>query len=256
MNKRFILTKKREKVNYSLILFDRVFQRFYFEQKGETEMAFKSKQLRSYTPKEELCHVLVHSLGIALSIAALVILVCLSSIYGNVWSIVSCSIFGSSLILLYTSSTLYHLIPPSNLKKKLKKMDHISIYFLIAGTYTPFLLVLMRDPIGWTLFGIVWGLALLGTILKLFSSASGTKLWSIGLYLAMGWLILVASNQLISVISPRGLTFLILGGLFYTLGIFFYIWKSRAYTHAVWHLFVLAGSIMHFFAVLFSCVFV
>lgn len=219
-------------------------------------MTFQNKQLRSYSPKEELCHVLAHGLGIALSIAALVILVCLSSVYGNVWSVVSCSIFGVTLILLYTSSTLYHLVPPSSLKQKLKKMDHISIYFLIAGTYTPFLLVLMRGALGWTLFGIVWGLAIFGTILKIMSSGSGTKIWSIGLYLAMGWLILVASNQLVDVVPSRAVTFLILGGLFYTLGIFFYIWKSRAYTHAIWHLFVLAGSIMHFFAVLTSCVFI
>ena len=210
--------------------------------------------IRPYTLKEEIWNSVIHGIGIALSIAALVILVIFSSLEGNVWAIVSTAVFGTSMIVLYTASTIYHAVPNPELKKKLKKFDHISIYYLIAGSYTPFLLVTMRGAIGWTLFGLVWGLALLGTCLKLMSSGSGTKAWSIGLYVLMGWMIVFASRQLISALPLTGLIFLILGGAFYTLGILFYVWKSRQYTHAIWHFFVLSGTIMHFFAVLYGCI--
>lgn len=213
-----------------------------------------STKLRPYTIMEEVWCSIIHGIGIILGVAGLVILVVLSSIYGNVWSIVSTAIFGTTMIVLYSASTLYHAIPNLKAKQRLKKFDHISIYYLIAGTYTPFLLVNMRGTLGWTIFGIIWGLALLGTCLKLFTSGSGTKAWSIGLYLGMGWMIVIASKQLIQELPRIGLTFLILGGLSYTLGIFFYVWKSKQYTHAIWHSFVLMGTIMHFFAILYSCV--
>lgn len=219
-------------------------------------MNIKFPTLRPYTIKEEIWSSLIHGIGVALSIAALVILVTLSSIYGDVWAVVSTAIFGTSMIVLYTASTLYHAIQNQKIKTRLKKFDHISIYYLIAGSYTPFLLVCMRGPVGWTVFGIVWGLALIGTFLKLFTQGSGTKIWSIALYLIMGWMILFASKTLVAELPKIGLVFLILGGLFYTLGIFFYIWKSKKYTHAIWHFFVLLGTIMHFFAVLYSCVLV
>lgn len=209
---------------------------------------------RPYTIEEEIWSSIIHGIGIAFSIAGLAVLVTLSSINDNLWAIVSTSIFGISMIVLYSASTLYHAIPNLEIKKYLKKFDHISIYYLIAGTYTPFLLVSMRGTTGWIVFGIIWGLALIGTILKLFSQSSGTKAWSIGLYLLMGWLIIFVSKELFPKLPPIGLTFLILGGMFYTLGIFFYVWKSRKYTHAIWHFFVLLGTIMHYFAVLFSCV--
>ncbi|MDR2902581.1 MAG: hemolysin III family protein [Lactobacillales bacterium] len=214
------------------------------------------KNVRKYTPKEEVLHTVTHGIGIGLSIAILTVLVTLSSIYGNVWSVVSTAIFGFTMILMYSASTFYHAIPGEKAKKILKKFDHIAIYYLIAGTYTPFLLVLMRGTLGWTLFGIVWALAILGTILKLTTSGGGTKIWSIALYLGMGWLVVVASKTIFAVMSPAALTFLILGGLFYTVGILFYVWKSKAYTHAIWHCFVLLGTLMHFFSILFSCVFV
>lgn len=210
--------------------------------------------LRPYTIKEEIWCSIIHGIGIIFGVVALVFLVTLSSIYGNVWAVVSTAIFGTSMIILYTASTLYHAIPNIEIKKKLKKFDHISIYYLIAGSYTPFLLVSMRGTVGWTIFGIVWGLALIGTFLKLFTQGSGTKIWSIGLYLIMGWMIVFASKTLVTQLPRIGLIFLILGGIFYTLGIFFYVWKSRKYTHAIWHFFVLNGTIMHFFAVLYSCV--
>ncbi len=214
----------------------------------------QKKMIRSYTGVEELWHALVHGVGILLSIAALVILVSMSALYSNAWAIVSSAIFGSSLILMYSMSTIYHSIQNPEVKKHLKKCDHIAIYYLIAGTYTPFLLVSLRGGLGWSLFGIIWGLALLGTILKLVLPPNGTKFWSVGLYLAMGWMVVTASDRLFEVISKTGLTFLVLGGLFYTLGIAFYVWKSRKYTHAIWHFFVLLGSVMHFFAVLYGCI--
>lgn len=213
-----------------------------------------NKVIRPYTIKEEIWCSIIHGIGGALGIAALVILVVFSSIYGDVWAIVSTAIFGASMIILYSASTIYHAIPKLEIKKKLKKFDHISIYYLIAGTYTPFLLVNLRGTTGWVIFGVVWGLALIGTFLKLLSQGSGTKIWSIGLYLLMGWMILFASKSLVTELPRIGLIFLILGGLFYTFGIFFYIWKSKKYTHAIWHFFVLVGTIMHFFAILYSCV--
>lgn len=209
---------------------------------------------RAYTISEEICHCTVHGLGIILSVAGLAVLTAFAARYGDAWTIVSCAIFGASMIVLYTASTLYHAITNQHAKKILKKFDHIAIYYLIAGTYTPFLLVNLRGLTGWIIFGIIWGLAVLGTVLKLFSSGSGTKLWSIGLYLLMGWMIVFASKELVANISSLGLTFLILGGAFYTLGIIFYVWKSKKYTHAIWHFMVLCGTIMHFFAVLFGCV--
>lgn len=209
---------------------------------------------RPYTVREEIWSSLIHGIGIALSLAGLIVLVTLAAQNGNVWVVVSTAIFGVSMVVLYTASTLYHAIPNPEIKLKLKKFDHISIYYLIAGTYTPFMLVNMRGSVGWMVFGIIWGLALIGTVLKLCTQGSGTKAWSIGLYLLMGWLVVFASKQLAARLPDIGLTFLVLGGLFYTLGIFFYVWKSRQYTHAVWHFFVLSGTVMHFFAVLYSCV--
>lgn len=209
---------------------------------------------RPYTLEEEIWSSIIHGIGAALSIAGLVVLVMFSAIYGDAWSVVSTAVFGTSMIVLYTASTVYHAVPNPEIKKRLKKFDHISIYYLIAGSYTPFLLVTMRGTTGWTVFGIVWGLALIGTFLKLFTQGSGTKIWSIGLYLLMGWMIILASNELFSELPTIGLIFLVLGGLFYTFGIFFYVWKSKKYTHAIWHFFVLLGTIMHFFAVLYSCV--
>ncbi len=212
--------------------------------------------LTKYTPKEELWNCIIHGIGIGLSIAGLVLLAVFSAIYGDAWVVVSTVIFGVSMTVLYTASTLYHAFRDERIKRCLKKFDHISIYYLIAGTYTPFLLVSLRGTIGWIMFGIIWILAIFGTVLKIKSSGSGTKIWSIGLYLAMGWLVVFASKSLAEAVPDLGMIFLVLGGLFYTFGILFYVWKSKKYTHAIWHFFVLAGTIMHFFAVLYSCVLV
>lgn len=216
----------------------------------------KTSTCSTYTLKEEIISSIVHGIGVFLSIAITSVLVTLSAVYGNVWSIVSTAIFGASMMLMYMASTLYHAIPFPHAKTILKKFDHIAIYYLIAGTYTPFLLVLMRGTLGWVLFAVIWSLALLGTVLKIVSSGSGTKIWSVSLYLGMGWLVLIASKTLFAVMSKLALVFLVLGGIFYTAGIIFYLWKSKKYTHAIWHGFVLVGTIMHFMAILFSCVFV
>ncbi|MDY4884630.1 MAG: hemolysin III family protein [Alphaproteobacteria bacterium] len=216
----------------------------------------KTSTCSTYTLKEEIISSIVHGIGVFLSIAITSVLVTLSAVYGNVWSIVSTAIFGASMMLMYMASTLYHAIPFPHAKTILKKFDHIAIYYLIAGTYTPFLLVLMRGTLGWLLFAVIWSLALLGTVLKIVSSGSGTKIWSVSLYLGMGWLVLIASKTLFAVMSKLALVFLVLGGIFYTVGIIFYLWKSKKYTHAIWHGFVLVGTIMHFMAILFSCVFV
>ena len=215
----------------------------------------KQNQIKQpYSIAEEIASSSCHALGIVLGIAALAVLTAFASISGSPWKIVSCAVFASSMIILYSTSTVYHALTNVHAKQILKKFDHIAIYYLIAGTYTPFLLVNLRGGLGWTIFGIIWGLALMGTVLKLVIGGKGTKLWSILLYLIMGWLIVFASKTLFSALNTTGLVFLILGGLFYTLGVPFYMWKKKRFTHAVWHAFVLAGTIMHFFAILFGCV--
>lgn len=211
---------------------------------------------RTYTLKEEIWNSATHGAGIVFGIAVLTVLTALSARFGNAWNVVSSAIFGVSAIILYSASTLYHAVPAERAKKILKKFDHIAIYYLIAGTYTPFLLVTLRGTTGWIIFGIIWGLALAGTILKLVTSGSGTKIWSVGLYLLMGWLIIFVSKTLFAELSEAACIFLVAGGLFYTFGVAFYVWKSKRYTHAVWHFMVLSGTVMHFFAILYGCVLV
>ena len=145
-----------------------------------------TSNVRPYTIGEEIWHCSIHGMGIILSIAGLVILAALSAIHGNAWTVVSTVIFGVTMTMLYTASTLYHAVPNQEAKKILKKFDHIAIYYLIAGTYTPFTLVTLHGALGWTIFGIIWALAILGTILKLTLGGPGTKWWSVGLYLLMG----------------------------------------------------------------------
>lgn len=215
-----------------------------------------TSQNAAYSPVEEMWNAATHGVGIVASVAMLAVLVTLSAVYGNAWGIVSTSVFGASLVLMYTASTVYHAARNEGAKKILKKFDHIAIYYLIAGSYTPFLLVAMRSPAAWAVFGIIWTLAILGTFLKIYAGGAGTKWWSVGLYLAMGWLIVFISGKLFAALPPAATIFLVLGGLFYTGGVFFYMRKSKRFSHALWHVFVLLGSFMHFFAVLFSCVFV
>lgn len=192
---------------------------------------------------------ITHGIGIALSLAAFVILVVYASRQGDSWKIISFSIYCTSLVLLYAASTLYHSFSEPRLKHYLKIIDHSAIYLLIAGTYTPFMLVMLRDSIGWILFIIIWCLALMGICFKFFF-AHRFRILSTILYLAMGWMIIFAFKPMLNNIPEGGLYWLLAGGVFYSLGVIFYLWKKLLYNHAIWHLFVLGGSICHFFAVL------
>ena len=203
-----------------------------------------------YTLGEEIANSVTHGVGIVLGIAGLGVLTAFASLRGDAWHIVGCSIFGAAMILLYTTSTLYHSIPHPRAKAVLRTLDHSAIFILIAGTYTPFLLVNLRGPWGWSLFGVIWGLALIGIGLRIARGRRSTLL-SVGLYVGMGWAVVVAIEPMLDGIAPGGLLLLLLGGLAYTLGVAFYVWKRLPYHHAIWHGFVLAGSILHFFAILF-----
>ncbi len=177
-------------------------------------------------------------------------LVARATLYGDFWHIVACSIFGSTLVLMYTASTLYHAIPLPRAKRVLRVLDHSLIYFLIAGSYTPFTLVTLRGPWGWSLFTFTWGLALAGVAFKIFTTGKYEKL-SLGIYLAMGWCALVAVRPLLESVPPGGLALLLAGGLTYSGGVAFYLWQRLRYHHAIWHLFVLAGSVLHWLAVFY-----
>jgi len=193
-----------------------------------------------------------HGFGVLLSIAGLVILVAKATLYGNHWHIVAASIFGTTLVLMYAASTLYHSIPSNPLpgaKRVLRVLDHSLIYFLIAGTYTPFTLITLRGPWGWSLFIFTWGLALAGVVFKIFATGRFEKI-SLAIYLLMGWCAIVAVKPLLGALEPAGLWLVLGGGLTYSGGVAFYTWTSLRYHHAVWHLFVLGGSVLHFFAVL------
>jgi hemolysin III len=183
-----------------------------------------------------------------LSIAGLAVLVTLSALHNDAWAVVSSAIYGTTLIALYLSSTLYHSLRPPAAKRILRKFDHAAIFLLIAGTYTPFVLVPLRGPWGWSLFGIVWGLALVGIILKFWFTGRFRAL-STGIYIGMGWLIVIALKPLYNAMSLPGVLCLIAGGLCYTGGVFFYTRKQMPYHHAIWHLFVLAGSIFQYFSI-------
>ncbi|HYG64474.1 MAG TPA: hemolysin III family protein [Thermoanaerobaculia bacterium] len=208
----------------------------------------KLKTQCQYSAGEEIAHCTSHGFGLLLSIAGLVLLIDLALVRGGGRLVTACSVFGVTLILLYLASTLYHGIRHERAKRVLRVLDHSAIYLLIAGTYTPFCLVSLGGAWGWTLFGIVWGLAFLGISLKVMDI--GRLRWlSIVLYVGMGWLVLVALDPMIAAVGKGGMWLLLLGGIAYTSGIVFYAWR-RPYHHAIWHGFVLAGSILHFLAVL------
>lgn len=204
---------------------------------------------RSYTIAEEIFNALTHGVGAIFAVAALTLLIVFASLYGNAWHIVSVTIYGTTLVLLYLASTLYHSFTNEKLKNIFKLLDHSAIFLLIAGTYTPFMLVTIRGVLGWVLLSVVWVFAILGIILKIFF-VGRFKIISTVLYLLMGWLIVVAMKPLIAALPVAGLRLLIAGGILYTLGSVFYIRKSKAFNHGVWHLFVLGGSVCHFLSVL------
>ncbi|MFV0590251.1 MAG: PAQR family membrane homeostasis protein TrhA [Draconibacterium sp.] len=200
---------------------------------------------------EEIFNSITHGIGTLLSIAALVLLVVFASIRGNAWHIVSFSIFGSTLVLLYLASTLYHSFTKEKVKNLFARFDHAAIFLLIAGTYTPFLLTTLRGALGWTIFGIIWSLAIAGVVIRSIYLTRFRKLM-VGMYLAMGWMFVLAIVPMVKNMPTSSIVFLFLGGAFYSIGVIFYMWRKLKYGHGIWHLFVLAGSIMHFFSVLYT----
>ena len=206
-----------------------------------------------YPRGEEIANSLTHGLGTLLAIAGLVVLLVFATVYGNAWHVVSCSIFGAALILLYLASTLYHAIQHPRAKSVLRVLDHAAILVLIAGTYTPFTLVSLRGPWGWSLFGIIWGLAVVGIVIEV-TRLRRYRAGLILLYVIMGWAVVAATQPMLANVARGGLWLLLAGGLAYTGGIVFYLWKKLPYNHAIWHLFVLAGSCLHYFAILFYVV--
>jgi hemolysin III len=210
-----------------------------------------SGSLYLYSTGEEIANSITHGLGVLIGCAALALLVVFASIYGDAWQIVSFSIFGSTMILLYLASTLYHSVRSPRLKKLFKTLDHSAIYLLIAGTYTPLMIGSIRGGMGWTLFGIVWGLAAFGIVMKFLQIQKFRKVSTL-VYVLMGWMCLMAARQLLENVPPVSLVFLVTGGLVYTFGVIFYTCKKIPFNHAIWHLFVLGGSVLHFFAILFS----
>jgi hemolysin III len=203
------------------------------------------------TMGEAIANSVSHGIGMLLSIAGLVILIVWAAGSGSGWHLVSFSIFGGTLILLYLASTLYHSLPMPRVKQAFKIIDHSAIFLLIAGTYTPFILVHLRGPWGWSILGIIWALAILGILMKVFYISKFRKI-SVALYVFMGWLGIIAFKEILTHLPSLSLTLLILGGVSYTAGLTFYGWRRLPYHHAVWHIFVIGGSISHYLAVWYS----
>jgi len=198
----------------------------------------------------EKFNALTHFAGAMLALAGTIVLIVLAARNGDPWKVVSVSIYGATLVLLYSFSALYHSLR-GRAKNILRELDHHSIYLLIAGSYTPFCLVTLRGPWGWSLFGVVWGLAVLGSLQELWLKNSA-RILSLVIYVLMGWVALVALVQLLHTLGPAGFAWLVAGGLFYTIGIIFYVIDTRlTHAHGIWHLFVLAGSASHYIAILF-----
>lgn len=210
-----------------------------------------SSNSRAVSAAEEIANALTHGVGLLASLVGLPFLVLSALSRGERAAVIGASVFGATLVALYAASTFYHAVPHPELKRKLRVVDHAAIYLLIAGTYTPFTLGVLRGALGWTLFGVVWTLAALGVMFKVaFGGGAFAKLSTI-VYVAMGWIAVIAIKPMIQTMDHAGLVLLFGGGLFYTGGVVFYIDKRRSWTHPVWHLFVLGGSVCHYFAVLF-----
>jgi len=208
------------------------------------------QQIQIYPPLEEKINIYSHAAGLILSIIALVLLVTRASLHGDVWHVVSFSIFGASLIVLYSASTIYHSSKVPQTRSRLRIVDHASIYVLIAGTYTPFTLVTLNGSVGWVIFAISWGMAFTGITLKLFFTGR-YRLLSTAVYIFMGWLIIFAIKPLINNLPVDGIYWLVAGGLAYTVGAILYAIKKIRFNHAIFHVFVLLGSFCHFMAVYF-----
>jgi hemolysin III len=201
---------------------------------------------------EEIANAITHGLGLMLAIGGLAVMVTLAALRGSAWHVVGCSIYGATLVLLYLSSTLYHALPGPKTKRIFRIFDHSAIYLLIAGTYTPFILVRLRTPLGITLLSIVWTISIVGIVFKSVR-VDGWAIVSTTLYAILGWLAIIAAGPLVHALTWRGMMWLIAGGVSYTAGIVFFAF-DRKYFHAVWHVFVLGGSVTHYFAILFFVV--
>ncbi|WP_186576053.1 PAQR family membrane homeostasis protein TrhA [Aquibacillus kalidii] len=206
-------------------------------------------ETHTFSKGEEIANAITHGIGAVLSVAGLVVLIVFAALHGTAWHVVSFTIFGSSMFILYMSSTMVHALPKGKAKDLFEIFDHSSIYLFIAGSYTPFTFLVMDGATGWTLFGIVWGLAIAGTVFKAFF-VKKYLFTSTVLYVVMGWLIVLGWNDITNNLHPNGVTLLVIGGVCYTLGAVFYVWRAFKFHHAVWHLFVVAGTITHFFCVL------
>jgi hemolysin III len=206
------------------------------------------EQAKFYAPAEERINIVSHAAGLILSIVGLVLLLGHATLNGNMWHVVSFSIFGASLIMLYAASTFYHSTKKQDLRNRLRIIDHAAIYILIAGTYTPFALVTLNGSTGWVIFGVTWGLAVSGITLKLFFTGK-YELLSTMMYVFMGWVIIFAVKPLIQNLSTEGIAWLLAGGIAYTVGAIIYSFKKIKFNHAIFHVFVLIGSISHFLSV-------
>ncbi|MEA3505044.1 MAG: hemolysin III family protein [Bacteroidota bacterium] len=207
------------------------------------------RDLYEKTVGEEIANTITHGIGLLFSITALVLLVVFAATKGTAWHVVSFSIYGTTMILVYASSTLFHAIQNYKVKKLFNLFDHSAIFLLIAGTYTPITLVTLRGTLGWTIFGVIWGLAILGIVMKVFFIGRH-RILSTFMFIAMACIIVVAINPLIENMAMQGLWLLLAGGLSYISGVIFYLWKKLPYAHSVWHLFVMGGTICHFFAII------
>lgn len=212
-------------------------------------MSAEKHHERRHPVLAEIANAMTHGIGLLLSITGLVVLVVLAVQRASAREVVACSIYGATLITLYLASTLYHSLSNTRARNVMQVIDHAAIYVLIAGTYTPFALVSLRGAWGWSIFGVTWALAFAGIVFKTFHTGR-FRILSSAIYLAMGWMSLIAIRPLFEAISLGGILWLAAGGLCYTVGVVFYVWKSLKFHHAIWHLFVIAGSACHFMAVL------
>lgn len=213
--------------------------------------ASNKEEIKRYTLGEEIFNSVSHGVGVVFALAACTVLIVLSAIYSDAWAVVSSVIYGVSMLILYLASTLYHSIPNGKAKEILRIFDHCSIFFLIAGSYTPFTLVTLRGSVGWKLFFVVWISAIIGITLNAINLKKFEKI-SLLLYVIMGWAIVFAIKPLVMALSTSAIWLLVLGGVMYTFGITFYCLTKYKYMHSIWHLFVLAGTVLQYFAILFS----
>ncbi|MBI3615683.1 MAG: hemolysin III family protein [Candidatus Omnitrophica bacterium] len=201
--------------------------------------------------REETVNVLTCGVGVLLSVAGLVVLVTSAALHGNAWQVVSFSIYGASLIALFTASTLYHAVQAQRIKRLFEIIDQSAIYLLIAGTYTPFTLVTLRSALGWSMFGVIWGLAVAGIAVTWLFSAEKLRVFSSLSYLVMGWFIVIGARPLLEKLPMAGILWLVAGGVLYSIGVPLFFFKKTPFAHTVWHLFVLGGSICHYVTVRF-----